>query len=761
MYKPICYRAKTEEELTKVPEKLFEYLDMIAKYISKKYIKPKPIIITKDEDIEFRKSDICHICEYLITEEKVRDHCHITGKYRGPPHNKCNLNLKLPQNIPVFCHNSSNYDTHLFIKELAKKYGKIDLIANTDEKYINYTINSGFGYEFDNNKPRKFVKFSFVDTFRFMASSIEKLAKGLRKEDCKHIINYINNNEIFNDEEETFEILSGKGIFPYEFIDSLEKLEYSDELNYEDFYSSLNKENISKDDYNHYLKVWNKLKTKTLGDYSDLYNIQDVLLLADIFENFRSVCLTNYGLDPAHYLTAPSLAWDAMLKLTDVTLDLISDYDMYLMIEKGIRGGVSQCIKRYCKANNKYVKDYDPEKPENYILYVDANNLYGWALSQKLPYKGIVWLRPGVYTLKEWEETILELDENAEYGYILEVDLEYPKELHKIHKDFPFAPEHYNNKLCTTLLDKTDYVVHSRNLKYYLKQGLKLTKVSRVIAFDQDDYMKKYIEHNTNMRTKAKSDFEKDFFKLMNNSVFGKSMENVRNRCDIRLGNEEYSLKQAKKSNFKSFKIFDKDCIATHMIKTKVKFDKPIYIGFATLDLSKLLMYEFFYDKLNMYDPDLNLLYMDTDSFFVELKKDPYKIIKDNSKEFDTSDYNKDHECYNLTNKKVIGKFKDELNGIPLEEYCGLRSKLYSYTYANKNPVRCKGIKKSVVDKTIKMTDLKKCLFEDVEQFREMNCIRAYKHEVYTVSMNKLALRPKDDKRIICENKIDTVPYGY
>src|SRR5436190_1796223 len=682
MYKPICYRAKTKEELIKVPEKLFEYLDMIGKYISKKYNKPRPIIITKDEEIEFQKSDICHICECIIKGKKVRDHCHITGKYRGPAHNKCNLNLKLPQNIPVFCHNSSNYDTHLFIKELAKKYGKIDLIANTDEKYINYTINSGFGYEFENNKPRKFVKLSFVDTFRFMASSIEKLAKGLRKEDCKHIINYINNNEIFNDDEETFEKL-------------------------------------------------------------------------------RSVCLTNYHLDPAHYLTAPSLAWDAMLKLTDVKLDLISDYDMYLMIEKGIRGGVSQCIKRYCKANNKYVKDYDPEKPENYMLYVDANNLYGWALSQKLPYKGISWMKPGVYTLKEWEETILELDENAEYGYILEVDLEYPKELHNIHKDFPFAPEHYNNKLCTTLLDKTDYVVHSRNLKYYLKQGLKLTKVSRVIYFDQDDYMKKYIEHNTNMRTKAKSDFEKDFFKLMNNSVFGKSMENVRNRCDIRLGNEEYSLKQAKKSNFKSFKIFDKNCIATHMIKTKVKFDKPIYIGFATLDLSKLLMYEFFYDKLKMYDPDLNLLYMDTDSFFVELKKDPYKIIKDNSKEFDTSDYNKDHECYNLTNKKVIGKFKDELNGIPLEEYCGLRSKLYSYTYANKNPVRCKGIKKSVVDKTIKMTDLKKCLFEDVEQFREMNCIRAYKHEVYTVSMNKLALSPKDDKRIICENKIDTVPYGY
>jgi len=172
-------------------------------------------------------------------------------------------------------------------------------------------------------------------------------------------------------------------------------------------------------------------------------------------------------------------------------------------------------------------------------------------------------------------------------------------------------------------------------------------------------------------------------------------------------------------------------------------------------------MYEFFYDKLKVYDPDLSLLYMDTDSFFIEFKKDPYKIIKNNINDFDTSDYSKNHECYSLNNKKVIGKFKDELNGVPLKEYCGLRSKMYSYMYENKNPVRCKGIKKSVVNKTINIDDFKRCLFEDVEQYREMNCIRAYKHELYTITINKLALSPKDDKRIVCDNKIDTVPFGY
>ena len=555
--------------------------------------------------------------------------------------------------------------------------------------------------------------------------------------------------------------MSSKGIFPYEFIDDIEKLNCDKILEKDQFYNCLTNENISDDDYKHYIKVWNKLKVKTLGNYSDLYNIQDVLLLADIFENFRNVCLTNYQLDPAHYLTSPSLAWDSMLKLTKIELDLINDYNMYLMIEKGIRGGISQCVTRYCKANNKYTKHYDPKKPENYMMYIDANNLYGCALSQKLPYKDIKWMNPHVFTLEEWYATILELDENADYGYILDVDLEYPKRLHDKHKDLPLAPEHYNNKLCTTLFDKKDYIVHSRNLKYYLRKGLILKNVNRVIAFDQDNYMKKYIDLNTKLRTESTTDFEKDFFKLMNNSVFGKTMENVRNRCDIKLGNEEYSLKQAKKPNFKTFSIFDKNCIASHMIKEKVKFDKPIYIGFSVLELSKLIMYRFYYNKLKKFDPNVKLLYMDTDSYFIELKKDPYKIIKKHIKEFDTSDYKKDHECYNESNKKVIGKFKDELNGIALEEYCGLRSKLYNYEYNNKNPVKCKGIKKSVVDKTIHMEDFKKCLFEDVEQYREMTCIRSFKHELYTVSINKLALSNKDDKRMICENRIDTLPWGY
>lgn len=159
------------------------------------------------------------------------------------------------------------------------------------------------------------------------------------------------------------------------------------------------------------------------------------------------------------------------------------------------------------------------------------------------------------------------------------------------------------------------------------------------------------------MRAKSNSDFDKDLYKLMNNSVFGKTIENVRNRVDIKLGDKEFALKQSRKPNFKNFSIFGEYCIASHMYKQNVTFDKLIYVGFSVLDMSKLLMYEFYYNKLKMYDPDLNLLYMDTDSYFFEIKKDPYKIIKGHSEEFDTSDYNKNHECYSVTNKKVIWKF--------------------------------------------------------------------------------------------------------
>ena len=212
---------------------------------------------------------------------------------------------------------------------------------------------------------------------------------------------------------------------------------------------------------------------------------------------------------------------------------------MILFIEGGIRGGVSMISNRYGKANNKYMANYDPKEESKYITHLDANNLYGWGMSQKLPFKNFRW----VNEKKLIGLNPLHIDADDDTGYILQVDLEYPKELHNAHNDYPLAPETLTinkiDKLTPNLNNKTKYILHLKNLQLYLSLGLKLTKIHEVLAFEQKDWMRPNIALNTDLRTASKNDFEKYFFKLMNNSVFGKTMENIRNRVDIRLVNEE------------------------------------------------------------------------------------------------------------------------------------------------------------------------------------------------------------------------------
>ena len=335
------------------------------------------------------------------------------------------------------------------------------------------------------------------------------------------------------------------------------------------FYSKLNDSNISHEEYEHAQNVWKEFNCKTMRDYHDLYLKTDVLLLADVMGNYRNICIDNYGLDPLWYYTAPGLALDAALKISKIILELITDPDMCLMIESGIRGGISTIMKRHAKANDPYIgkirektpieimnelkkitneghqfsveavceyfpdfsadeiKDlrkrmergevFNPEQVIKYIMYLDANNLYGWAMSQPLPVDGFEWMKepelPNWNTLCDGKECILE------------VDLEYPKDLHDVHNEYPLAPERLRvnkvDKLIPNLNNKKKYVLHHRSLKQYLDLGLKFTKIHR-----------------------GTTEFEKDFFNLMNNSVFGKTMENIRNRVDVRLVTEEKELEK-------------------------------------------------------------------------------------------------------------------------------------------------------------------------------------------------------------------------
>ena len=403
------------------------------------------------------------------------------------------------------------------------------------------------------------------------------------------------------------------------------------------------------------------------------------MLLADVMENYRNVCIDHYGLDPLWYYTAPGLAWDAALKISKVELDLLTDPNMYLMIENGIRGGISTITKRYAKANNKYMKEYNPEEESVFIPYLDANNLYGWAVSKPLPTDSFKWMTEE--ELVSWDSICNEKGK----GCILEVDLEYPEELHDAHNEYPLAPERLKvnkvNKLIPNLRNKEKYVIHHKNLKLYLGLGLKLTKIHRGIKFNERAWLKDYIQLNTDLRTKGKTDFEKDFFKLMNNSVFGKTMENIRNRVNVRLVTKEEQLeKLVKKPNFDRINIFSEDLVAVHMKKTTIQLNKPIYSGMSILDLSKTLMYDFHYNYIKKkYGKNANLLFTDTDSLCYEIQtQDFYKDISaDVHNKFDTSNFDKDHPSGIEVgvNKKVIGMMKDEAGGKQITEFVGLRSK--------------------------------------------------------------------------------------
>ena len=729
-------------------------------------IKPKKMIFTEEDKERFNKSKICWICDEPFKDNKVRDHCHYTGRYRGPACNSCNLKYRKPKFIPVFFHNLSGYDSHLFIKKLGSTDEKenMDCIPNSEEKYISFSKNIKVGQYKDKITGElrdKTFKIRFLDSFKFLPASLGALVNNLPKD-------AFNNLERYYTPEEA-KLIKRKGVYPYEYMNTEERFKETKLPPKKAFYSKLSGEGITEKDYKHALNVWNAFNMKTFKDYHELYNETDVLLMADVFENFRDICLKIYGLDPAHYFTAPCLSWDACLKITGVVLELLSDPDKLLTWERCIRGGISMISNRYGEANNKYMKGgFDKNKPSKYIMYLDANNLYSCAMSNKLPTHGFKWLTGG--EIEKFYENRHNLNKTP---CILEVDLTYPEELHDLHNDYPLCPEGVKckngvEKLIPNLRDKKKYVLHYKALIQCLNEGMKIKRIHRGIKFVESAWMKPYIDMNTKLRANAKNNFEKDFFKLMNNSVFGKTMENIRNRVNVKLvNNEEKARKLIAKPNYRSCKIFSENLISVHMKKTSLVMNKPVYLGACILDLSKTIMYDFHYNYIKpMYKDKAKLLFTETDSLMYEIEtEDFYKDISGDVKDrFDTSDYPDNHPSGIPTgiNKKVLGMFKEEAMGKSIKEFVGLRAKLYSYKMdKGEESKKCKGVKKRVVEKSITHEDYKTCLLTGKEQLRKMNIIRSYDHEVYTEEVNKVALSAEDDKRYILNDGIHTLAWGH
>ena len=795
-YKVVCH---DNDKLSK-PFKMFRGKDAITKFIEALFEEEKEII---DHMKKFKKADIimkrdqvekyksvtnCYICDGEFTDDnkKVRDHCHVSGKYRGAAHDKCNLKLTLSSRIPVVFHNLKGYDSHHIMQKIGQFKTGINIIPNNMEKYTSFSIGTErMEWDYKEKKLVNKVKYNltFLDSFQFMSSSLSNLIDDLKKSDLQKF------KYAFQEFGSLTRMMTRKGIYPYTYMNNWHSFVVDPRnLNLDHFTNDLTGDKITDKEFKFFQEICEELKIKDLGEYHDLYLKTDVLLLCDVFENFRKTCLEYYGLDPAHYYTAPGLSWDACLKMTGVKLELLTDSDMHLFVEKGLRGGVSIITHRKGTANNKYMTNYDKNKSSQYITYYDANNLYGWAMSQTMPYGEFKWSDPEKYVLPDYKTLC---SNNLQKGNILEVDLDYPKELHDLHNEYPYCPEQVKvtdemfssytkkiandhklktgkyTKLIPNLNNKEKYVIHERNLRQAIDAGLVLRKIHRVLEFDQKSWIKKYVDFNTKMRQLAKNDFEKNFFKLMNNSFFGKTMENKRKRVNVKLINDrELLIKYLSKPTFINCKIFNEQLVAVHCIRETIKLDKPIYVGFCILDISKTLMYDFHYNHIKRnYGCKAKLLFTDTDSLCYEIHtEDVFQDMYDKKYLFDLSEITHDKmlKFKDMTNKKVIGKMKPEYADNVIHEFIGLRSKMYSIKFNDgKECKTAKGVVRSVIRNDIKHEKYRDILETGEMMHSKMTVIRSQKHQLYTMEMNKVSLSAYDDKRWIKNDGISSYAYGH
>lgn len=734
-------------------------------------------ILSHSEELSFQSSTLCSICNSEIGNNvKVRDHCHFSGKYLGAACRSCNLCshqfFKGKIKIPIYFHNS-NYD----IKQFISAFSEIQDTSDFCKKMTGVPCNMQI------YKVLNFDNISITDSYAHLTSSLSTLIENLP--DSKKIFL----KTISGDNLEKFKLINKKGFYPYEFVDHISKLDTPiQDLKRSDFDSKLMLSKLTDSEWDHIQNVIKVFNFKTLKEWHELYLKIDVFGLADVFEYYRELSFDTYGLDPAHYIGLPSYTWAAGLKETQVKLQNIDDSDLYMMFEKMKRGGVSVISHRHAKANNKYLPDYDTSLPSSFIYQVDANNLYGWAMSQKLPLNEIQFCT-------DFEPSIITSYSESDYfSYILECDLDYPIHLHDSHNDYPLMPEHYEGRLSPNLFDKKNYILHIDNLQYYLSKGIILKKIHRVVKFHHEAWLKPYIEKNSKLRQNASNEFEKDFYKLMNNSFYGKTMENIRDRIQVNfcLNKKQFDKHTNSPLFANQVNIIKEDgltLVKSH--KKTIVLNKPIYLGACILDLSKIIMYKFHYDVMKVRYPDCIMMKTDTDSLLYFIKtEDLYKDLKEDSniqKYMEFSNYPKDHYLYNCDRKKEPGLFQDEIMKLLMaliSEYVGLRAKCYSLNIVNideNNEMSCKkkakGVPSRHVDKKITFDDYKTCLLtqnkiiigndnqesntHDTIYSDKIYSFRSINMKMYSIEQSKIALSSGDTKRYILKDKITTLAWGH
>lgn len=648
------------------------------------------------------------------------------------------------------------------------------------------------------NDPHNFFSLSFIDVKNF--ESMFNLPKKL--------ITYKDSGDFRSLSLDEFKVV---------FIEKMEKnqlklTDQSTEMEKKQAYQTL----IEKLDYSHAHRVYKLFQCKTIKDYHDIYLTWDVLLLTDIFENFRKEAWSTFGLECLYYYGVPGLAYDAMLKTNLVHraennlphIETLTDLDMILMCEKAQRGGVSHASHRYSCAIPK--NNFNPKN--TFIQYWDATNLYGWAMCQELPAYDYQWVDDGYIERMNDHLSVgnyydLHFLNPPGYGKILEVDLELPDKYHDYYSDYPLAPENRkvrkedlseyqrkfnysleSPKLLCTLDPKSHYVCYMDNLLYMIDQGYVLKKVHRAFSFKKEAWLKPYVDLMTVQRNAASSEFVKNLKKLYVNSVYGKLNENLRKHFGLEMVSSPHDAKKIiNKFNYSgNFTIYDDNLVGIKMNQLNIKFTKPLSCAIVILELSKLLMQKFVYDCCKpFFDPvmentglnqNFKVLYTDTDSIVAEIRMEgniyrdfilqesgyfDYSVYSDDHEIFDGMEYDQIHH-YQKRNKKVLGYMKDEMGNKKIIEWVALKSKSYAYKVLDKihgmgEGSRCKGISSSLFfDQYLHVL-----VNPDETISVTENKMRSNKHEIFINQQSKKALSAYDDKRFLFEGKASTLALGH
>ena len=771
----------TESSANNLMKKFFSLLNVLEPWLWQQLQRfPQKYDYTQEENQAFFRSRTCYLCsEPLIpghdTLYGVRDHCHYTNEYIGAAHFNCNLKRRARSKIPIFVHNFKNYDSHFIVKAM----------ENVDKKDI-----SALPLNMEKFRTLTLGKFTFLDSAELLPASLSALVNNLSKSD--HPFSFLDKFS-FCESDHHKSLLLRKGVFPYEWATSVSKLKNTTELPPQSaFYSCLNQKGISAEDYEHAQNVYTTFNCRHMLDYCELYCCLDTILLLEVIWDFRQTIMQQFGLDSTRYISIPQLSCDCMLSTLAEPIEKMSDPAMILMCEKNIRGGVSFINERHVKLDY----EHSETKVQDHLLYTDATNLYSTAQSAFVPVSNYSWCSNAV--LEQLMEHILSIPSDNGVGYILCVDLKYPAELHEAHSSLPLAPEqkeitfselspysqnslihiqgeqraksYKSTKLCSTLSDKKNYVLHYRNLKTYIRLGMKLEKIHYAMRFKQAPVIRHFIELCTEKRKQAKTAAEKNVWKLCMNSNFGKFLQNNRTHFLAKFCTKPRQFNKHYTNNmYKGYRILNNGVVVVYLNKASVKLDRLYAIGFTILETSKDHMFSSYYDFMQ---PTLggpgkvSIVLTDTDSLLLHVKQmSRNEMFQKLDPIMDYSNYPSSHPRYSESVKGIPGFFKDENCGNIMTETIGLRAKCYitkvveETNYTHSTSVVYKGVGKTARDE-LTLDAYRSCItdFGQVKTF--MHVIRSVNHTLYTQVLRKVALSSTDDKRYLLDCGKHTRPHG-